>query len=96
MSRGYLICMNFIIAVVGESYENCITKIVAQTFKAKLDLIVERETIMKAHELMKEDFFPKFIVMRKHVDSEGLLEAAPQWHGFVKEIISTYQKLIEK
>lgn len=29
MIRGYVIFMNFIIAVVNESYENCMTKMVA-------------------------------------------------------------------
>jgi hypothetical protein len=51
MLFGNVIFMNFIIAVVSESYENCMSKMVAQTYKVKLDLIVEREKIMTQNDL---------------------------------------------
>ena len=38
--------MNFIIAIVNQSYENCMSKTTAYKFKVKLDMIVEREAIM--------------------------------------------------
>ena len=46
MVVGNIIFMNFIIAVVNQSYENCMAKSVAQTFKVKIDMIVERESLM--------------------------------------------------
>ena len=36
--------MNFIIAVVNQSYENCIMRMVAHAYKVKVDMIIERET----------------------------------------------------
>ena len=38
--------MNFIIAVVSDSYQNCMTTMVAQCYKGKVDMIVEREMTM--------------------------------------------------
>ena len=43
---GNIIFMNFIIAVVNESYENCMTKMVAQSYHVKVDMIAEREAVM--------------------------------------------------
>lgn len=51
MLFGNVIFMNFIIAVVSESYENCMSKMIAQTYRVKIDLIVERESIMTQREL---------------------------------------------
>lgn len=41
-----IVFMNFIIAVISESYEKIMQKLVSQTFKVKVDLIVEREHLM--------------------------------------------------
>lgn len=41
-----IVLMNFIIAVVGESYEACMSKMIAQSYKGKVDMIAEREQIM--------------------------------------------------
>ena len=38
-----VIFMNFIIAVISESYGKVMQKVVASAFKAKVDMIVERE-----------------------------------------------------
>ena len=46
MIVGNMIFMNFIIAVVNESYENCMSKMTAQKFKVKVDMIIERESIL--------------------------------------------------
>jgi hypothetical protein len=51
MIVGNMIFMNFIIAVVNESYENCMSKMAAQKFKVKIDMIVERESIMTEDQL---------------------------------------------
>ena len=44
---GNVVFMNFIIAVVQQSYENCMTKMVAQGYKVKVEMIIEREAQMK-------------------------------------------------
>jgi hypothetical protein len=35
--------MNFVIAVVGESYEKCMVSMNAETYRSKLDMILECE-----------------------------------------------------
>jgi hypothetical protein len=59
MIVGNIIFMNFIIAVVNESYENCMTRLVAQSYKVKVDMIVERESVMTEAELNDKEWFPE-------------------------------------
>jgi hypothetical protein len=44
--------MNFIIAVISESYERVMQKLVAESYKVKADMIRERELHMSSEELM--------------------------------------------
>ena len=53
MFLGNVIFMNFIIAVVGQSYENCMQRSVAQSFKVKLHMIKERESMMSESDYEK-------------------------------------------
>jgi hypothetical protein len=55
---GNIVVMNFIIAVVGDSYSNCMAKREAQSLKVKVDMIIERENIMTEAELQNEEYFP--------------------------------------
>ena len=41
-----VIFMNFIIAVISESYEKVMQKLVAESYKVKANMIVEREMLM--------------------------------------------------
>lgn len=83
MIVGNVVFMNFIIAVVNESYENCMTKMIAQSFKVKIDMIIEREAMMSEDKLNNPQWFPNYIVLRKKAN--GATEGA-QWQGYVKEI----------
>ena len=67
MVVGNIIFMDFIIAVVNQSYENCMAKSLAQTFKVKIEMIVERESLMDAEEFNNTEYFPNFIVLRRKV-----------------------------
>ena len=71
MLFGNVIFMNFIIAVVSESYENCMSKMFAQSYKVKLDMIVEKESIMTDEELENNEFFPNYILLRSPIDNSG-------------------------
>lgn len=51
---GNIVVMNFIIAVVGDSYSNCMAKRVAQSYKVKVDMIYERESIMTQAETFND------------------------------------------
>ena len=84
MLFGNVIFMNFIIAVVSESYENCMSKMIAQTYKVKFDLSVEREQIMSNRDKENLKYFPNYIVLRRPVGSLG--DGGQAWQGFVKEI----------
>ena len=59
-----VIFMNFIIAVISESYEKVMQKLVGQLYKVKVDLIVEREMLMSDDLLADTNFFPKYLVLR--------------------------------
>ena len=89
MIVGNMIFMNFIIAVVNESYENCMSKMAAQKFKVKIDMIVERESIMSESDLANTNWFPKFIVIRRMANGS---QESEQWQGFVKEIKTNFDK----
>ena len=83
MVVGNIIFMNFIIAVVNQSYENCMAKSIAQTYKVKIDMIVERESLMDDGDFTNTQWFPNFIVLRRKVDKS---HTGQVWQGFVKEI----------
>ena len=61
--------MNFIIAVVNESYANCMAKLIATSYQTKVEMIVERESIMSDTERLRTDWFPRFIILRREVDN---------------------------
>lgn len=78
---GNVVFMNFIIAVVSQSYENCMSKMEAQSYKVKVDLIVEREAMLSHY---PSEWFPRFILLRK---PEGVNNGGgSEWQGLVKEI----------
>jgi hypothetical protein len=69
--------MNFIIAVISESYERVMQKVVAENFKVKADLIRERELHMDEDDFKDEWNFPKYLIVRKLANAEG--EAGEEW-----------------
>ena len=68
---GNIVLMNFIIAVVSDSYQQCMTTIVEQSYKSKVDLIAEREVMLDDKQLENADWFPKYILIRRPVDPES-------------------------
>ena len=76
MVVGNIIFMNFIIAVVNESYESCMTKATAHSYKVKVEMIVERESIMTESDLNNTEWFPKFIVLRRKANTT---QESMQW-----------------
>ncbi len=79
-----VIFMNFIIAVISESYEKVMQKLVAQSFIVKAEMIVERELHMAEEDLRDPINFPKFLVLRKPASAAG--EEGEEWQGFIKDI----------
>ena len=46
MIVGNVIFMNFIIAVINDSYSDCMETLIAQSYRVKLNMILEREEMM--------------------------------------------------
>jgi uncharacterized membrane protein len=71
---GNIVFMNFIIAVVNDSYQKCMSKSVASTYLSKLQMIVEYETILgkSVKEKNKKNWFPNYIIKCSLVHNEPL------------------------
>ena len=62
---GQIILMNFIIAVVADSYRKCMDTRTEQMIKVRLEMVVERESLMTEQELANEEWFPRFVLFGK-------------------------------
>jgi hypothetical protein len=71
MLVGNIVLMNFIIAVVDESYEACNSQKIAQSYKGKVDMIVEREHMMYESDFLSQEYFPNYIIIRRPVESDN-------------------------
>ena len=63
-----IILMNFLIAVISESYERVMQRLVAESYKVKVHMIVEKEQLFSNEEKKSEKLFPSYLVIRKPVD----------------------------
>ncbi len=66
-----MIFMNFIIAVISESYEKIMQKQISLTYHGKVSLIVEREFQMSEEDLKNGKYFPKYIILRRPINLDG-------------------------
>lgn len=62
-----IIFLNFIIAVISDSYTKVMHKIGAQALKTKVSLILEREAVFTEKDLNNADMFPQYIIVRRMV-----------------------------
>jgi hypothetical protein len=85
---GNVVFMNFIIAVVSDSYEKCINKMEAQSLLEKIDLIIEREQMLSAYEIekYKNKWFPRYLYVCKAAPQADSTKTDDSWEGVVKEI----------
>ena len=79
MIIGNIVFMNFIIAVVSESYERCMERKVQLIYKAKLEMITECEDLMPEWLFKKENWFPRFIIIRREQGSGAGGENSNEW-----------------
>ncbi|CDW91053.1 UNKNOWN [Stylonychia lemnae] len=79
-----IVFMNFIIAVISESYERVMQKLVSESYKVKANMIVEREQLFDKTDLAREDYFPNFIVVRRQINNES--SQSGEWQGFIKDL----------
>jgi hypothetical protein len=71
--------MNFIIAVVSESYESCMEKKTQLIYRAKLEMIEECENLMPERFLSKQKWFPRFIIIRRQQGSSSGGDNSDEW-----------------
>ena len=65
MIVGNIVFMNFIIAVVSESYENCMERMVQSMQIAKLYMIEECESLLPSFCYDYPEWFPRYILVRR-------------------------------
>ena len=73
MLVGNIVFMNFIIAVVSESYENCMETMIQQIQINKLDMIEECEAMLPDWIVDKyfDTIYPKWLIMRREKGSSN-------------------------
>jgi hypothetical protein len=76
---GNIVFMNFIIAVVSESYESCMEKKVQLIYKAKLEMITECEDLMPEWLFTYKNWFPRFIIIRRKKGSGAGGDNSNEW-----------------
>jgi hypothetical protein len=88
MLVGNIVFMNFIIAVVSESYEKCMQSMTAESYRSKLDMIVECEQFLPDSWRFDKKWFPDYIVMCRPIDSQQTINGMKdeQWLGFINSI----------
>eukprot|EP00347_Sterkiella_histriomuscorum_P018211 403346367 len=85
-----IVLLNFIIAVISESYEKVMQKMVAESFKIKAELIKERESYFSHADFQNQNYFPDYVIFRRPVEDQ--VDANEEWQGFVKDIKKTIYK----
>jgi hypothetical protein len=61
--------MNFIIAVISESYEKVMMKLTSEVYRQKANLIYERELHFTQKDFDNKELFPYFIIIRRVASS---------------------------
>lgn len=65
-----IILLNFIIAVISQSYEKVMAKIKALNYKIKAEMIYEREIHFNLNDLQNRKYFPKFLILRRPTEED--------------------------
>ena len=83
---GNIVFMNFIIAVVSESYESCMQKKYQLIYRAKLEMIQECEDLMPDSFFNYKKLFPRFLIIRRKEGFGEREDNSDEWCGIVKQI----------
>ena len=86
MVIGNIVFMNFIIAVVSDSYDFCMERKTQLINRAKLEMILECEDILPEWVLSNRNYFPRFIIIRREQGSSEAEDNSDEWNGFVKQM----------
>jgi hypothetical protein len=86
-----LIFMNFIIAVISESYSNVMQNVVQESYRVKAQMIAERELHFVESDLANEVYFPKYLIVRRPANFEGQVKPSE-----VKLVARDLRNFLEK
>lgn len=64
-----VIFMNFIIAVISQSYSRIMDNVEAESYKQKAQMIQECDLHLTDKELTNPDYFPNFIIIRRPINT---------------------------
>ena len=87
--------MNFIIAVISDSYSKIMQKVVGESFRVRAELIGERELHFDQKEFNNKKLFPRYLILRRP-DINDNTDETQQFDKFKKEIKNTIQELSKK
>jgi len=85
----FMIFMNFIIAVIGESYSKVITKKEAFDYQQRAMMIYEREVHFRQNEFENDSYFPNFLLVKKMKQSNDIIKNTFQ--GFTSMVKSLFK-----
>ncbi|CDW79046.1 serine threonine protein kinase [Stylonychia lemnae] len=85
-----IILLNFIIAVISQSYEKIMQRMIAQSYMAKAKLIYECELHYSRYG-KGDSHFPRYFILRRI--KNNVLQGDAEWQGFVKDIKKTMEKV---
>ena len=83
-----MVFMNFIIAVIGESYSKVIENKMAHDYKQRIMMVYEREVHFSAKELENQVNFPSILIVRKKKETRAIYNNMQGWTNSLK----TYMK----
>ena len=86
----FMIFMNFMIAVIGESYSKVILNKEAFDYQQRAAMIYERESHFSAEELDNALYFPRIIIVRRVKEAEPKLKN--NWKSYIS-IVKDHIKL---
>eukprot|EP00347_Sterkiella_histriomuscorum_P023704 403333675 len=86
-----IILLNFIIAVISESYDKVMQRMIAESYRIKCTLIKEREQYKRKVKFENRADFPKYLILRRPV--AGHSQEDIDWQGFVKDIKTDIKKV---
>jgi hypothetical protein len=73
-------------------------KSTAQSFKVKLQMIRERESMMLESDFKKEEWFPNFLILCKPISEDSNADSGNmenEWNGVIKQMEKVLKRQIE-
>jgi hypothetical protein len=73
-------------------------KSTAQSFKVKLHMIMERESIMSEEDYKNKDWFPNFIILCKPISEGSNADSGNmenEWNGVLREMEKVVKRQID-